>query len=80
MSSPQQAMARPRLQPEQVAQLLQTLAPEHVEALTLRIFSGLSVAEIAQIMGKNDAEVKMLVFRAVHDLRAQIALSSEGKP
>jgi RNA polymerase sigma-70 factor (ECF subfamily) len=78
MSGPQHAAARPRLRPEQIVRLLPALAPEYVEALTLRIFGGLSVAEVAQIMGKNDTEVKMLVLRAVHDLQAQIALGSEG--
>lgn len=77
MSGPHHALTHLRLQPEQVMQLLQMLAPERAEALTLRIFSGLDVAEIAHIMGKSDTEAKMLVLRAVHDLHAQIALGSE---
>jgi DNA-directed RNA polymerase specialized sigma24 family protein len=78
MSGPQHPIARPRLKPEQVAQMLQALPSEHVQALTLRIFGGLSVTEVALVMGKNDAEVKILIHQAVHDLRAQIALVSEG--
>ncbi len=79
MSGSQHPLARARLRLEQVNDLLQALTPEHAQALTLRIFSGLSVAEVAQVMGKNDAEVKLLVHQAVRDLRAQIALVDGGK-
>jgi RNA polymerase sigma-70 factor (ECF subfamily) len=72
--------ARPSLRPGQLARLLQTLAPAQVQALALRVFGGLSVAEVAQVMGKNDAEVKMLIRQAVRELLAQLALVGEGNP
>lgn len=66
-----------RLHLEQVLALLPLLAPERAEALTLRIFSGLSVAEVAQVMGKSEAAVRMLLSRAVHDLQKRLAFSGE---
>jgi RNA polymerase sigma-70 factor (ECF subfamily) len=78
MSNPGYRVAQLRLPPEQIRRLLQELAPECREALALRIFSGLSAAEVAQIVGKSDADVKILVHQAVRDLRARIALVREG--
>lgn len=57
---------------EQVSRKLQTIAPDRAEALSLRLFAGLDVAEIARIMGKNEAAVRMLVFRGLRDLQAQL--------
>ncbi|MCB9421083.1 MAG: sigma-70 family RNA polymerase sigma factor [Ardenticatenaceae bacterium] len=57
---------------EQVARKLQTIAPDRAEALSLRLFAGLDVAEIARLMGKNEAAVRMLVFRGLRDLQAQL--------
>jgi len=69
--SPEQVVAA-RLRLEQVARALRAIAPERAEALALRIFAGLSPAEIAAVMGKSEAAVKMLVSRAVHDLRQRL--------
>jgi RNA polymerase sigma-70 factor (ECF subfamily) len=57
---------------EQVSRKLQTIAPDRAEALSLRLFAGLDVTEIARIMGKNEAAVRMLVFRGLRDLQAQL--------
>jgi RNA polymerase sigma-70 factor, ECF subfamily len=57
---------------EQVARKLQTIAPDRAEALSLRLFAGLDVAEIARLMDKNEAAVRMLVFRGLRDLQAQL--------
>lgn len=64
---------------EQVGRKLQILAPERAEALALRLFAGLEVAEIAQIMGKNEAAVRMLVFRGLRDLQAQLHVTREER-
>ncbi|MCA9970940.1 MAG: sigma-70 family RNA polymerase sigma factor [Anaerolineales bacterium] len=61
-----------RLRVEVVARKLQTLAPDRAEALSLRLFAGLDVSEIAVMMGKNEAAVRMLVFRGMRDLQAQL--------
>lgn len=59
-----------RLQLSQIADALHTLTPDRAEALTLRIFANLSAAEVANAMGKTEAAVKMLVHRALQDLKA----------
>jgi RNA polymerase sigma-70 factor (ECF subfamily) len=59
-----------RLQLSQIANALHTLTPDRAEALTLRIFGGLSAAETARLMGKTEPAVKMLVHRALQDLKA----------
>ena len=63
-----------RMAVEAVARKLQTISPDRAEALTLRLFGGLEVAEIARIMGKKESAVRMLVFRGLGDLRAQMTL------
>lgn len=55
-----------------VARKLQTLAPDRAEALSLRLFGGLEVAEIARLMGKQETAVRMLVFRGLRDLQEQL--------
>ncbi|MEH2291270.1 RNA polymerase sigma factor [Nostoc sp.] len=62
---------------EQVAQALRRLSPERAEAIALKIFAGLSVAETAQVMGKSEAAVKMLGCRALKDLRKYLATTCE---
>lgn len=64
---------------EQVARKMQTLAPDRAEALTLRLFGGLEVPEITQIMNRNEAAVRMLVFRGLRDLQAQLNVAWEDE-
>jgi RNA polymerase sigma-70 factor (ECF subfamily) len=66
-----------RLRMARVIQALQTLTPERAEALALRLFGGLSLAESARVMGKNEAAVKMLVHRGLRDLQARLAGEGE---
>ncbi|MCB8991483.1 MAG: hypothetical protein H6665_12720, partial [Ardenticatenaceae bacterium] len=61
-----------QLEIERVARKLQTIAPDRAEALSLRLFAGLEVSEIARLMEKNEAAVRMLVFRGLRDLQAQL--------
>lgn len=62
-----------RLRLEQVMHTLAQLAPDRAEALALRIFAGLSVAEVGNLMGKSEAATKMLVHRGIRDLRTRLA-------
>jgi RNA polymerase sigma-70 factor, ECF subfamily len=64
---------------EQVVRKLQTIAPDRAEAISLRLFAGLEVAEIAEIMNKNETAVRMLVFRGLRDLQGQLNVSQEKK-
>jgi len=61
------ALQRDRL--KRVAQALDELTPDRQEALALRFFGELSNKEVAQVMGKSEAAVKMLVYRALNQLR-----------
>ncbi len=67
-----------RLEMERVAQKLTAIAPDRAEALSLRLFAGLEVAEIAQVMEKNEAAVRMLVFRGLRDLQAQLQVEARS--
>ena len=58
---------------------LQRLPADRAEVIRLRIFAELSTAETAQVMGKSEAAVKMLLHRALHDLR-QIVAPKEREP
>jgi RNA polymerase sigma-70 factor, ECF subfamily len=69
-----------RLALEAVVRALGGLAPERAEALTLRIFGQLEVSEVSAVMGKSEAAVKMLVHRAIQDLRVRLGRGSEAEP
>lgn len=77
--SPEQLVAT-RLQLEEVLQAMRLLSPDRAEALALRIFGGMSVAEVGAAMEKHDAAVKMLVFRALRDLRDRLGVRIEAEP
>jgi RNA polymerase sigma-70 factor (ECF subfamily) len=61
----------------EVGAAMQSLPAERAEGLALRIFGGLSAAEVGAVMGKSEAAVKMLVHRALQDLRERLPLSFE---
>jgi RNA polymerase sigma-70 factor, ECF subfamily len=74
--SPERVVAA-RAELHQVIRALHMIAPERGEAVALRIFGGLSVAETAQLLGKSEAAVKMLVLRATQDLRERLTYGEE---
>ena len=61
-----------QLQLERILAALGVIAPERAEALSLHIFGELTVKEIGQVMGKNDAAARMLIHRALNDLRTRL--------
>jgi RNA polymerase sigma-70 factor (ECF subfamily) len=75
--SPEDVVAA-RLELARVARTLRALAPERAEALSLRLFGELTTAEVAAIMGRSEAAVRLLVYRAVCDLRERLAFKSEA--
>jgi RNA polymerase sigma-70 factor, ECF subfamily len=56
-----------------LARALADLSEERQEALALRYFGGLKVREVAALMGKGESAVKMLLHRALLDLRAALS-------
>jgi RNA polymerase sigma-70 factor, ECF subfamily len=60
---------------ERVAPLLAGMAAEQREILVMRIWDGLSHAEIARILGKSEGACKMAYSRAMASLRAAATLS-----
>lgn len=54
---------------ECIERLLAQLSPDRMEALRLRYWGGLSMREAATVMRRSEAAFKMLVSRAISDLR-----------
>jgi RNA polymerase sigma-70 factor (ECF subfamily) len=67
-----EAFAAQQMSLEQVARALSHLTVDRAEAISLQVFGGLSMTEAAQVMGKSEAAVKMLVCRALKDLRKHL--------
>lgn len=60
----------------QVAEALHRLTDDQREVVTLRLVSGLSVAETARLLDKTDGAVKALLHRAVRALREHLEVQS----
>ncbi len=56
------------LQNEVLLAAVKQLGPEQQECIVLRFLQGMSVAETAQVMGKNEGAIKALQYRAVRTL------------
>lgn len=65
-----------RLQLSAVRVALDHLPPDYAEAVRLRIFAELSTAETARALGKSEAAVKMLLHRALRDLRQRLNIQA----
>ena len=61
-----------QLQTERMLLAVRALAPDRAEAITLHTFGELSVAEVAEVMQKSEAAVRMLIHRALSDLRTRL--------
>lgn len=66
-----------QLQREDLEWALHSLTPERAEAIALRFFGELSNAEVAAVMGKQEAAVKMLIHRGLQDLRMRLGTREE---
>jgi len=66
-----------RIQMEKIAGALRAIAPERAEALSLRVLGELPTAEVARLMGKSEPAVRMLIHRAIADLRGRLAAPEE---
>lgn len=65
------------LQLERVVACLGNISPDRAEAITLRIFGGLNVSEIAQLMDRSDDAVYALLSRGMRDLRQRLYADNE---
>jgi RNA polymerase sigma-70 factor (ECF subfamily) len=66
------------LEAERAARMMRELAPDQQDVLLLRLFAGLTVDEVAQVVGKRPGAVKALQRRGLASLRKK--LSKEGVP
>lgn len=62
-----------------VRRALDALTPDRREALRLRFWGGLKHQEIAAVMGRSEDAAKMLVWRAVADLRERCLDEADEK-
>ena len=76
-SLPTDKAAMQRIRMESISHALKQLSGERSEAVVLIYFGGLSYAEAARVMKKNEASVKMLVSRGLQDLRERTSLRME---
>jgi RNA polymerase sigma-70 factor (ECF subfamily) len=57
---------------EELTRAIRTLAPDRAEAIRLRVFAELSVGEIGEAMERSEYAVRMLLSRAVQDLKQRL--------
>jgi RNA polymerase sigma factor (sigma-70 family) len=75
-----EAEALERVSPSEVLGLLQGLADEQREVLTLRLIGGLTVDQAAAVMGKSQGAVKQLQRRALNRLREETSVKEYVAP
>ncbi len=66
-----------RLWLEQVTRALTSINHDRVEALCLRFFGELNTLEISNLLSKSEGAVRNLIYRALQDLRGQLAAVEE---
>ena len=67
-------LVRQRMNVDAVRAALKQLPEDRAEVIQLRLISGLSTAETADIMGRSTGSVKMLLLRALRDLRGLLGV------
>ncbi|MGH9133822.1 MAG: RNA polymerase sigma factor [Ilumatobacteraceae bacterium] len=65
---------------ERAVALVRRLPPDMAEAVLLRVVADLSVDEVAQIMGRREGHVRVLVHRGLRKLADELAVTDEGSP
>jgi RNA polymerase sigma-70 factor (ECF subfamily) len=76
-SLPTDKAAFSRLRIESISRALKQIGADRAEALILRFFGELSMAETGRVLNKTEAAVKMLVARGLQDLRERTSLAME---
>jgi RNA polymerase sigma-70 factor, ECF subfamily len=73
-----EAMASLRDDLDRVATALTELTDDQREVIELRFFAGLSVAEAAEAMGRQEGTIRGLQFRAIGALRRSLGIESSA--
>lgn len=73
-----EALAIHRLEVQNVWRLVEHLPPQQRVAMTLRFRDDRSAREAAELMGKSEAAVKLLIYRAVGRLRSEVETPRDG--
>lgn len=63
-----------RLESQRVRKALQMLTEEQSQVITLRFLEELSIAEVADLMGKTEGAIKALQYRAILTLKRMMTL------
>ncbi len=66
-----------RLRLQQVSAALQSIEPDRVEALSLRVFGQMNTSEISRLLSRSEGAVRNLVYRALQDLRTKLVVETE---
>ena len=66
-----------RLRLRRVAAALNSLSEDRREAISLRIFAGLTNGQIAEVMDRSADAVAMLVYRGLQDLKQRLGSGEE---
>jgi RNA polymerase sigma-70 factor, ECF subfamily len=74
---PTDKAAARRIQMEQVLEALQAISQDRAEALILCFICELSTAEAGHVLGKSEANIRMLISRGLQDLRTRTSLALE---
>jgi RNA polymerase sigma-70 factor (ECF subfamily) len=74
---PTDKAAARRIQMEQILEALQAISQDRAEALILCFISELSTAEAGHVLGKSEANIRMLISRGLQDLRTRTSLALE---
>lgn len=75
-----EAEALARISPQEVVRLLGVLPDDQREVLTLRLVAGLTVEQVADVMGKSVGAIKQLQRRALIRLREETAVKEYVTP
>jgi RNA polymerase sigma-70 factor, ECF subfamily len=74
-----EATALRRIEVDDLWRLVEKLPPQQRVAMTLRFRDDRSAREAAAVMGKSEAAVKLLIYRAVGRLRSQVAVEDDAQ-
>ena len=58
--------------------LVRRLPPDMAEAVLLRVVADLAVDEVAQVMGRREGHVRVLVHRGLRKLADELAVTDES--